>query len=144
WTDAESFTHRSGKLGGIGAITKRTPRLGVLTNEATLRVGNPFGTLQLKLFNFTQSASGEMVVGLAAEGAGLLELASNGARATLGGALRVELAAGFVPEIGQTFDIITASNRTGEFANVVLPDLGPGKRLSVTYSNTKVTLTVTP
>ena len=82
-----------------------------------------------------------MIVTLANTGISHLNL--RGRAAVLGGALKVELAEGFTPVLGQTFDVlIDISGRTGEFDQVSLPDLGSGLRLVVSYSATKVTLTV--
>jgi autotransporter-associated beta strand protein len=44
--------------------------------------------------------------------------------ATLGGALQVSLAGGFVPALGNSFDILDWSTRGGTFSSVQLPALG--------------------
>ena len=54
---------------------------------------------------------------------------------TLDGALEVSLINGFVPQVGQTFNIITCTSRSGQFANVSLP---PG--LQLVYTPTTVAL----
>jgi hypothetical protein len=46
--------------------------------------------------------------------------------------------------LGQTFDLITAPNRTGEFETLALPELGPGKQWAMSYDSNKVTLSVIP
>jgi hypothetical protein len=83
-------------------------------------------------------------VTLGSEGTGRLNLVTSNARVTLAGTLRVQLAPGFVPAVGQTFDLITAANRTGEFQTLMLPELGPGKRWAISYDANKVTLSVDP
>ena len=45
---------------------------------------------------------------------------------------------------GQTYGIVTAPNRPGEFTQLNLPDLGPGGRFAVNYGANQVTLAVTP
>ncbi|MCI0538555.1 MAG: hypothetical protein L0Z50_25390, partial [Verrucomicrobiales bacterium] len=62
--------------------------------------------------------------------------------ATLAGTLRVELADGYSPAMGERFDAVTFSARSGEFEKIELPNLGAGKKLIVTYGNSAVTLEV--
>jgi hypothetical protein len=83
-----------------------------------------------------------MLFTLGTEGPSRLESNGSGAQLRLGGKLRVELLPGTDPAIGQTWDIITASNRQGEFAELILPALGAGKRLAVGYATGRVTLSV--
>jgi hypothetical protein len=45
---------------------------------------------------------------------------------TLGGTLNITLINGFVPQFGQTFDILNWTTLSGTFANVVLPSLTSG------------------
>jgi hypothetical protein len=45
---------------------------------------------------------------------------------TLGGTLNVSLINGFVPQFGQTFDILNWTTLSGTFANIVLPSLTSG------------------
>jgi hypothetical protein len=135
----------AGTLRGTGTIAAidGTTRPKVV-NRAVLRPGNPTGELTIRATEgFEQTATGELIVTLAPAGVGRLAVTLGPVR--LGGALRVELAEGFSPAVGQSFDVLTfRSAPTGEFAKVTLPDLGPGKRLVVASTSTKLSLTVAP
>lgn len=50
--------------------------------------------------------------------------------ATLGGTLRVALESGYVPILGDAFDIILADSITGAFGNILLPTLGNGLKFT--------------
>ncbi len=63
--------------------------------------------------------------------------------ATLDGALIVELAAGYTPQIGDTLPIISAGSIVGEFATLDLPALDQGE-WEISYSQRDVTLSVVP
>jgi MYXO-CTERM domain-containing protein len=60
---------------------------------------------------------------------------------TLDGTLGISLDNGFVPTVGETFDIITAGSVSGTFATVNLPD---GVDFDVSYTPTGVILTAVP
>jgi len=137
----------AGTLDLAAGIVRGTGRIRVLIeggkiiNRAVLRPGNPTGDLTVRANGgFEQTATGELAVTLAA--AGNSRLAVDGTPATLAGRLRVELAEGFSPTIGAAFTILNSSSRTGEFSEALLPSLGAGKQLAVTYSATSVTLSV--
>jgi hypothetical protein len=62
---------------------------------------------------------------------------------TLAGNLTVNLAAGFAPAVGDTFEIVRASGGlSGTFATESLPALGAGLALDVQYTPTSVVLAV--
>jgi hypothetical protein len=141
-TSAGTLDLTAGLLRGTGAIWTTGINGGKIINRARLQAGNPTGVLQLNAeTGFEQTATGELIVTLANVGGSQLSL--RGREAILGGALKVELAEGFTPILGQTFDVlIDILGRTGEFDQVILPDLGSGLKLVVSYSASKVTLTV--
>ena len=65
--------------------------------------------------------------------------------AELGGTLEVELIDEFVPGLGDTFDILTATGGVnGTFTGESLPDLGPLLAMDVLYDTNIVTLSVVP
>jgi hypothetical protein len=132
----------AGTVRGTGSIlalsTATRPKV---INRGVLRPGNPTGNLIIRATDgFEQSATGELVITLSATGAGLLRL--DGTAATLGGTLTVELAEGFSPALGQTFNAVSFSSRTGEFTTLNLPPLGAGRKLEVVHGTTGVTLRV--
>ncbi len=62
--------------------------------------------------------------------------------ANLDGVLDVSILGGFVPAIGNSFQILTSASRTGQFASITGSDLGGGLLLDVIYGATDVTLQV--
>ncbi len=62
--------------------------------------------------------------------------------AVLDGTLSVSLISGFVPSLGDDFDIITASSVIGEFSNRLLPVLGSGLGWMIEYDPSVVTLSI--
>ena len=63
--------------------------------------------------------------------------------AALAGTLTVNLLGGFIPDIGQTFAILTADDFDGTFVSEVLPSV-PGLMFDVIYNPNSVVLTVSP
>jgi hypothetical protein len=69
-------------------------------------------------------------------------LATTGA-ATLNGTLNVSLINGFVPNVGDSFTIMTYGSKTGTFSTVNLPSLPAGKWWNpVAYNGTNIVLSV--
>ncbi|MEN9676398.1 MAG: hypothetical protein RIS76_2294 [Verrucomicrobiota bacterium] len=128
----------TGTIGAVDAATR--PRV---INRAILRPGNPTGELTIRATGgFEQTATGELAVTLASNDSSRLTL--NDTTASLAGTLRVELAEGFSPGAGQTFTVVSCNSRTGEFDNVILPDLGADRRLEVVYRPSSVVVRVVP
>jgi hypothetical protein len=88
--------------------------------------------------SYTQSAGGTLVIDLGggAPGTGYDALRFAG-QATLGGALAWKLVGGYLPAIGQEFEVLVAHPRTGVFDSVAV-DIG------VSYTDTSVVLTAIP
>jgi hypothetical protein len=62
---------------------------------------------------------------------------------TLSGRLQVEFINGFLPEVGQEFQLLACGGtRQGQFVETLLPDPGAGKRLRVVYESNGVKLRV--
>ncbi|MCH7751899.1 MAG: hypothetical protein IH898_07065 [Planctomycetes bacterium] len=65
--------------------------------------------------------------------------------AELGGTLDVLLIGGYVPSLGDTFDILTATGGVnGTFASTLFPDLGALLAMDLFYDTNTVTLAVVP
>jgi hypothetical protein len=63
--------------------------------------------------------------------------------ADLGGALAVTLASGFAPELGDSFQVLTAAGGVnGTFASQALPVLSPGLTWDLDYNPTSLSLNV--
>ena len=92
--------------------------------------------------DFTQGAAGTLAIALGGTGANDFgKVAVNGA-ATLGGTLTISLATGFVPDIGDTFQIMTFTSGSGSFATVNGLNIGGGKLLEITVGATGITIEV--
>jgi len=62
--------------------------------------------------------------------------------ADLGGKLHIELLDGFRPELGDTFEILTADTLTGSFLRIVGSDVGNGLLAVPVYDDQQVVLSV--
>ncbi len=62
--------------------------------------------------------------------------------ANLGGELQVLLLGGFSPELGDSFEILTATSVLSEFDSEILPSLGSGLEFDVEYTSSSVLLNV--
>jgi hypothetical protein len=63
-------------------------------------------------------------------------------KATLGGTLNLQLINGFVPTIGNTFDIINFASETGTFATINGTSINSSEHFGVVVNPTNVTLDV--
>jgi autotransporter-associated beta strand protein len=121
-------------LGGTGTIQ------GNVTNSGTLAPGSSAGTLHVG-GNFAQNASGNFQVELASLAS--YDKLIAGGTGTLAGTLTVSLTNGFVPQAGNTFEILTATGFGGStFTTKNLPTLSGNLGWSVDYGATSVTLSV--
>jgi len=117
-----------------------------VTNNGTIFVSASSEIVLLENLGFSPSSA--LSVGLASidptdaptDAFGLLNI---GGASTLGGEIVVELAAGFAPALGETFEVLrTSSGISGTFATETLPTLGGGLALDVQYTPTSVLLAV--
>ena len=126
----------AGTAGGNGTITANT------INAGSLRPGLSPGLLNVN-GDYTQTTGGSMEIeigGLPPGIGGYDRLAVTGT-ATLAGTLTVSLYGGFQPEVGDTFDIVTAGTVTGAFTTTNLPlNFGGDCDAGPYYSATAVTL----
>ncbi len=106
-------------LTGAGSFT------GALTNHGTFSPGDDFALLTLS--NFTQSATGTLILELGGLGRGLEYDALNiTGTFSAGGTLRVLLSESFAPTNGDYFDLLDWTTFNGTFAQLDLPSLGGG------------------
>ena len=113
-----------------------------LTNGGTVSPGESPGIITVD-GDYTQDADGvlEIELGGASAGTGYDQLVVTGS-AILHGTLTVSLYEGFIPTLGQVFDIITHGTGTYQFDTENLPALPGGLALEIAYSDPGVTLTV--
>ena len=115
-------------------------------DNVSLKVGEPSSAINVLTIDgsYLQTADGTAVVDLWGDGgiAGVdfdqLVVTSD---ATLDGTLEVSLADGFEPDFGAEFPIILANEISGEFSQVVAPELDGG-RWEMVYTTSTATLTV--
>lgn len=108
----------TGTLAGTGFIT------GSVSNFGTVQPGDVTGTLTI--FGLYQQMTGSTLdILLGGANAGQFGQLDVNGDAVLGGTLDVELYAGFDPESGEIFEILSGKI-SGAFANVLLPTLGDG------------------
>jgi hypothetical protein len=127
-------TLTGGVLRGAGQIT------GNLTNDGgTVRPGTSPGTLTVT-GNYSQGASGTLETEIqgTTPGTQFDRLAVNGS-ATLDGTLAIVNAPAFTPELTDTFKILTAGSRSGEFATLTGTQAN-GRTYSARYDSDGVTL----
>jgi hypothetical protein len=109
---------QGGRLTGEGTIT------GDLQNAGTIDLGPPdptrFPVGTLNVFgNYTQTASGVLVVKVGQQGSDLRsDFLNVGGTATLDGTLNISLINHFTPQAGDTFVPLSFGDRSGDFATV--------------------------
>jgi hypothetical protein len=133
--DGYSYFNNSGRLcksGGTGTSLFN----GVTFNNLNGSIEVDSGQLSLNGQSYVQGG-GSFIVTLGGTNAGQSGQLLCGA-ATLGGPLQVKLAAGYVPVIGDQFQILSSGGLGGAFTTLNVPG-----GIAVTYSNNSVFLTVT-
>ena len=123
-----SYTN-AGLITGTGTIDAT----GItFTNNGTIAPGTAggagIGTLTL-LGNYHQGAGGVLQMGLGGTGAGQYDVLSVTGTAYLNGTLSTIAVNGYVPLLGDAFNLITYGARSGSFANLFAPSgfsLAPG------------------
>ena len=133
---AATVSIQGGALSGFGTVS------GSLINAALVDLGAPTGTLQVT-GTYQQTAAGALNVGLGGTAAGQFDRLQITGAATLAGTLNVSLVGGFLPAVGNTFEILTFASRTGDFATVTGLSLPNGNTLQYSPEVTRVRLITT-
>ena len=128
----------NGSLLGKGTLT------GAVTADASVTAGDSTtkpGKLTMT-GSYTQNSTGILNISIGGSTAGKYGqvVVSNGVR--LGGTLDIKRINGFVPEVGDTFSIVTGSAVTGQFATVNGLNINTGEHFEIAYTATAVKLTV--
>jgi len=126
-----------GELRGTGLVT--TP---LVTNlSGAVAPGDPTGTLSLS-GDYTQGEEAALRIELGSgEGATSGTLAVQG-QATLAGALDISFEEGFVPDLCESFTILTAGSIEGQFDSVATPS-ARGLKLDLVYGEKAFEIVVT-
>ncbi|HEV3409340.1 MAG TPA: hypothetical protein VG095_03540, partial [Chthoniobacterales bacterium] len=134
---------------GVPDVGGLTPGNGAIINALIVNHGrfrpagfNAVGRVDAK--DYQQSATGEIVFDFAGTGLAQYDRFIVGGAVQLAGTLRTEFLSGFVPSLGNTFNIISASAGVlGTFDHAPKPVPFPdNRRFKITYTATLVQLTV--
>ena len=128
---------RTGELRGDGNVAA------AVVADGLVNPGESVGLLRID-GTYQQLPGGTLHIELAGTAPGEFGALSISGEGSLDGTLAVDVAAGFHPSLGDTFDIVTAAGIDRTFATVEGSDLGGGLWLNVVYSDTTVQLEVVP
>jgi T5SS/PEP-CTERM-associated repeat protein len=129
-------------IGQYGTVEGNGTVSGNTQNAGTIAPGTSVGRIDV-VGGFSQSASGKLQLELAGTTPGQFDQLAVTGLAALDGALEISLDGSFVPQIGDTFDILTASGITGEFTAADLPTLSAGRMWQLRYTSNSAALAVT-
>jgi len=128
---------------------------GVLQGQGKIDAGNwnpgllncgtiiPTGLLKIHDASFAQSSAGAITISLGGTNAGRdYGQISITRSAALDGTLNITLANGFLPRLGEKFQVITYGSHKGSFAAINSPQLAAALALQPTYSAKNLTLTI--
>ena len=142
--DSLSFLTASGEVQVTGGTLKGIGTVGsaVVNTGGTVSPGGSPGILTIN-GTFSQSGTGKLVTEIdgTTPGTEYDRLVVTG-QATLGGTLEIVTGGGFDPNDGDSFQILTASPRTGTFDTVTGFGFSPSKFYEVGYNAGDVTLDV--
>jgi hypothetical protein len=126
---------QAGLLGGTGAVN------GNVDNAGVLAPGLSPGHLTVS-GDYTQLPTGALSVEIEGPAFDDFDALIVGGTAALAGTLEVLVADLAQPELGEVYEVVSATERTGTFAYVQAPCLAIGKRLHVVYESEGVILEV--
>lgn len=114
-----------------------------LTNEGLMAILEQDGDATVQIDSFTQTAVGTLILDLGGNLAGEFDVLDVTGDATLAGIIDIDLISGFVPVLGDSFEILTTPNGTitGVFDTTDLPALA-GLEFDVVYNSQSVVLEV--
>ena len=122
--------------GNGGTITGNT------TSNASMNFGDMPMTVGSLTFagNFTQGANGSMIFDIA--GQDNYDRMNITGQAHLNGLMTIDLLHGYVPQIGNMFEIMTFAGLTGTFSNVVGLPINGQEHFTLQYNSNNLTLDV--
>ena len=127
-------------LGGVlrGAGTVNTGGK-TLNNAGVISVGAPTSTLTI-VGSLSQSTTS--VVAIEIGSLTQYDRLAVGGTANLDGSLDVRLLGGYIPDVGDSFQVMTFGSRSGDFATSTGLDIGGGLYFDPVYDGTSLTLLV--
>lgn len=139
-------------FGGAGAlvipdgshlVADNLANIGTLLDmQGTFRPGNFDGIGRVNLFDYQQFSTGELYVELTGTSLNAFDRLVLSGDAVVDGYLNIDIDGGFVPSLGQTFNIITANTVTGQFDTVDMSGVPAGLTFAVSYLGNAVQLEV--
>jgi len=95
--------------------------------------------------DYAQAVGGQLVVEIGGTAAGLQhDTLSISGQASLGGDLQLSIVDGFIPTLGDSFELLTYSSRDGAFDSISEIPLDDGLSLEASYGDESMRLTVVP
>ena len=135
----------SGTFLGAGSITGNVSVGGKTTGIFSVGDANKAGIFKIASGSYTQTATGKLSTAIGGTTVGTqysqLQVTGTGT-ATLAGTLAAPLLSAYVPPVGQTFTVLTASSVTGAFTNTTIA-INSSEHFAISYTATSVVLTVT-
>jgi hypothetical protein len=133
-----------GLLGGLGTLQIDASPAGLLVNNGTFAPALPGETGTFTIAGrFPMASSATLDIELGGPGAAEFDRLLISGEAALSGVLRITLVDGYVPQSGETFDVMTFGSRSGDFVQIQGLDLGSGKVLQTEFLADRLRLTVT-
>ncbi len=131
-----------GVIRGPGTITSTSSDL--IDNRGTHSPGNSTGIMIYNGEFSMDAASAEITIVLngSTPGSGHDQLQITESAFFNLGTLRIDLASGYSPSVGDEFQIITYGRHEGEFEEIELPELSGGLEFDVTFESDGLILTV--
>jgi uncharacterized repeat protein (TIGR01451 family) len=121
-----SVVLNGGILSGNGTVAAH------LFNHATVRPGMSPGILSVNA-NYTQGPTGTLDIELGGASPAQYDQLQVSGTATLDGTLNVTYFGGYMPAGGETYDVLTFANKTGDFATKNLPTFPAGGAIIASY-----------
>jgi hypothetical protein len=147
--DGNSFLLEGGTLAGAGTGSQGRVDSNVVNSGGIIAPGgvpgdldSPTGILTIE-GTLAQSAAGELAIQITdtTPGEDYDRLVVTAA-ATLGGTLRITLAPGYTPVIGDTFDVLTAASINGSFDNIIVENEPFDLQANLETQLTRVRITI--
>ena len=117
---------------------------GTVISNAALNIGDaPMLVGQMAILgNYTQLANGSLTFDIAGPANGQYDQLNLSGNAQLNGLMTVDLLHGYVPQIGNTFDIMNFASASGTFSSVVGLPINGQEHFVLEYNPTNLTLDV--
>ena len=132
-TSGDITNETTGRIEGIGEV-----ETGTVINDGVIAPGSDLGTLTIDA-DLIQSATGLLEIAI---GASELDFGDVEHDVTLDGTLSLGLAGGFIPALGDSFQVMAFPNVSGDFFDVIGTDVGNGTILEKATNANDVTITV--